>query len=83
MFRGQEQYFWESWAVRSSLIQDRKTLLPDQKERLLVSFIMAAWRFQGTKQYQFVLCHIWEKQKALAGRRRVGKKDLYLTSNPI
>lgn len=37
-------------------------LLPDQ-ERLLVSFTMAAWRFQGTKPHQFVLRRIWEKQE--------------------
>lgn len=45
------------------LIQDRKRLLPDEKERPPISFIMAAWRFQGTKQYQLVLCHILEEQE--------------------
>lgn len=32
VFMGREQYFWESWVVKSSLIQDRKRLLPAQGE---------------------------------------------------
>lgn len=51
VFRHQEQYCWESSGVKRSLIQERKKLLPDEKESLPVSFVTAAWRFQSTKQY--------------------------------
>lgn len=57
VFRHQEQYCWESSGVKRSLIQERKKLLPDEKESLPVSFVTAAWRFQSTKQYWSSMAH--------------------------
>lgn len=67
----------------SVLIQDRKRLLPEEKERPPVTFSMASWRFRGPKQYHWSYVTCWRNRKALVRGKAGGNKDFCLISNLI